>query len=286
MDWCYCVYGERRYGHAQDDELVMALPAETMDKALCGMEALYKKGIRYPISHAGAEMDVTQTFPSAYGIIKRLEEIRGKDDRLLLGVTGGIASGKTTVARMLETRGAPIIDFDALSRVVVESNKPAWEDIVAYFGEQVLLADKALDRKKLAEIVFRDPEKRKKLERFTHPRIYEEFSLLVKEHTSQNPNAIIQVVIPLLIEANLQYLFHRLLLVYVPREKQIERLMKRDQISLEVAEGILAAQMPIDDKKAYADFIVDNSGPLDETRKQVENIWEKLKEVQKPRTRK
>ena len=182
-------YGERRYGHAQDDELVMALPAEMMDKALRGMEALYKRGIRYPISHAGAELDVTQGFPMAYGGMKQVDEIRGKDERILLGVTGGIASGKSTVARMLEELGAPIIDFDMLSRVVVEPGKPAWAEIVGYFGEQVLLPDKTLDRKKVSEIVFRDAEKRKKLEGFTHPRIHEEFTRLVKEYAAQDPRS-------------------------------------------------------------------------------------------------
>jgi len=276
-------YGERRYGHAQDDELVMALPAEMMEKALRGMEALYKKGIRYPISHAGAELDITQGFPAAYGGMKQVGDIRGRDNRLLLGVTGGIASGKTTVARMLEELGAPIIDFDGLSRLVVEPGKPAWNDIRDYFGEQVLQEDKALDRKKLAEIVFRDPEKRKKLEGFTHPRIYDEFSRLVKEFTQEDPNAIIPVVIPLLIEANLQYLFHKLLLVYVPPEEQIHRLMERDHISREMAQNILAAQLPIDEKKAYADFIVDNSGSLEETKRQVGEVWQKLKKIQEER---
>ncbi len=276
-------YGERRYGHAQDDELVMALPGEMMEKALRGMEALYKRGIRYPISHAGAELDVTQGFPMAYGGMKQVEEIRGKDNRLLLGVTGGIASGKSTVARMLEELGAPVIDFDALSRFVVEPGKPAWKDIVAYFGEQVLLEDKTLDRKKISEIVFRDPEKRKRLEGFTHPRIYEDFRRLVKEYTQKDPDVIIQVVVPLLIEANLQYLFHKLLLVYIPQEKQIERLMDRDKISREMAQNILTAQLPIDEKKVYADFIVDNSGSLEETKRQVGEVWQKLKKFQEER---
>ena len=276
-------YGERRYGHAQDDELVMALPGEMMEKALRGMEALYKRGIRYPISHAGAELDVTQGFPMAYGGMKQVEEIRGKDNRLLLGVTGGIASGKSTVARMLEELGAPVIDFDALSRFVVEPGKPAWKDIVAYFGEQVLLEDKTLDRKKISEIVFRDPEKRKRLEGFTHPRIYEDFRRLVKEYTQKDPDVIIQVVVPLLIEANLQYLFHKLLLVYIPQEKQIERLMDRDKISREMAQNILTAQLPIDEKKGYADFIVDNSGSLEETKRQVGEVWQKLKKFQEER---
>jgi len=274
-------YGERRYGHAQDDELVMALPAGMMEKALRGLEALYKRGIRYPISHAGAELDVTYAFPMSYSGMKQLEEIRGKDNRILLGVTGGIASGKTAVARMLEELGAPIIDFDVLSRVVVEPGKPAWKEIVAYFGEQVLQGDKALDRKKLSEIVFRDFEKRKKLEGFIHPRIFDEFIRLVKEYAAKDPNVIIQAAVPLLYEVNLQYLFHKVLLVYTPEEIQIERLMKRDGISREMAVNILSSQLPLEEKRSYADFIVDNSGSLEETKKQVQEIWEKLKKFPK-----
>jgi dephospho-CoA kinase len=184
---------------------------------------------------------------------------------------------------MLEDRGAPIIDFDLLSRVVVEPGKPAWRDIVSFFGEQVLLPDQTLDRTKLSEIVFRDMEKRKKLESVTHPRIYEEFVRQVKEHTSEDPEVIIQVVVPLLIEANLQYLFHKLLLVYIPQETQIQRLMERDGISREMVQSILAAQLPIDEKRAYADYIIDNSGSLEEAKKQVQEVWEKLKDFQKSR---
>ena len=212
-----------------------------------------------------------------------MEELRGSDNRILLGVTGGIASGKSTVARMLEELGAPIIDFDLLSRVVVEPERPAWQDIVSYFGEQVLLPDRTLDRKKLSEIVFRDPEKRKKLEGFTHPRIHQEFVRLVKEHTARDPEVIIQAVVPLLIEAGLQYLFHKLLLVYIPQEKQIQRFMDRDKVSREMAQSILAAQLPIDEKRAYADFIIDNSRSPEETQRQVKEVWQKLKAFQKTR---
>jgi dephospho-CoA kinase len=273
-------YGERRYGHAQDDELAMALPAGTMEKALEGLEALYRRGIRYPISHAGAELDVTSAFPISYSGLNQLDEIRGKDNRILLGVTGGVASGKTTVVRMLEQLGAPVIDFDLLSQRVVEPEKPAWKEIVAYFGEQVLLEDRTLDRKKLSEIVFCDREKRKRLEGFIHPRVFDEFINLVKEHTSRNPNAIIQVDVPLMIEINLQYVFHKILLVYMPEEMQIERLIKRDRISEEMARNMIRSQLPIEEKRGYADFIVDNSGTLDQTRRQVEEIWKKLKEIQ------
>ena len=276
-------YGERRYGHAQDEDLVMAIPADMMEKALRGMESLYRRGIRYPISYAGAEQDLTAAFPMSYGSLDQLEVIRGKDNRLLLGVTGGIASGKTTVANMLAELGAPIIDFDILARKVVEPGKPAWQDIVDYFGKQVLNEDRTLNRKKLSEIVFADLEKRKKLESFTHPRIHEEFVKEVNKIAAEDPDAIIQVVIPLLIELNLQYIFHKLLVVYIPYEKQVERLMERDGISREQAENILKAQLPIDEKVGYADFVIHNEGSLEETQEQVRELWEKLKSIQKGR---
>jgi len=274
-------YGERRYGHAQDDELVMAIPADKMEKALRGMETLYRRGVRYPISFAGAEQDLSAAFPPAYGDINRLEEIRGRDNRLLLGVTGGIATGKSTVSRMLEELGAPLIDFDALARKVVEPGKPAWKDIVEYFGRQILQEDESIDRKKLSGVVFRDMEKRKKLESFTHPRIFEEFHREVTEIAARIPEPIIQVSIPLLIELNLQYRFDKVLVVYIPRERQIERLMRRDGIGREAAESILKAQVSIEEKVGFADFVIHNEGTLEETRKQVEDVWGKLKEVQK-----
>ncbi|MBW2348085.1 MAG: dephospho-CoA kinase [Deltaproteobacteria bacterium] len=278
-------YGERRYGHAQDDELVMALPADTMEKALRGLEALYRRGIRYPISYAGAEQDVTAAFPLSYGGLDQLETLRGKDNRLLLGVTGGIASGKSTVAAMLEELGAPIIDFDVLARRVVEPGKPAWKEIVDYFGRQVLNEDETLDRKKLSSIVFRDLEKRKKLEGFTHPRIGEEFLREVEEITRTDPNAIIQVVIPLLIELNLQFQFHKILVVYISAEEQIRRLAGRDGISEEEAANILKAQLPIDEKIGYADYVIHNEGSLEETKKEVEELWKVLKAEQEKRAR-
>ena len=211
------------------------------------------------------------------------EELRKNDHPILLGVTGGVASGKTTVARMIEDLGAPTIDFDLLSRVVVEPNKPAWKEILAYFGKQVLLADKTLDRDKISQIVFREPAKRKKLESFIHPRIFDEFTRQVKEVAAKDPPAIIQVVVPLLFEAQMQLFFHKILLVYIPQAMQAERLIKRDRISREMAANILKAQWPIEEKKAYADFVIDNSGTLKETRRQVGEVWRKLKRLQKER---
>jgi len=276
-------YGERRYGHAQDDELVIALPAEMVDKALNGMEALYRRGIRYPISYAGAETDITHALPEAYGGVDFINMLRGKDNRILLGVTGSIATGKTAVAEMLEELGAKTIDFDVLSRMVVEPGKPAYDDIVAYFGKQVLRPDKTLDREKLREIVFRDLEKKKKLESFQHPRIGEEFFKLVEQYASKDPNAIIQAVVPLLIEVNMHPLFHHVLMVYATEDEQKRRLMERDGVTEEMAMNMIRSQLSVEEKKGYCDLIVDNSGPLEETRKQVEKIWKKLKRIQQDR---
>jgi dephospho-CoA kinase len=200
---------------------------------------------------------------------------------LILGVTGGIATGKTTVANMLEACGAPAIDFDVLARRVVEPDKPAWKDIVAHFGEQVLLPDRTLDRKKLSGIVFRDEAERKKLEGFIHPRTGEEYVEEVARLTTAEPNAVIQAVIPLLFEANMQDMFDKILLVYAPRETQIERLVLRDEISEEEAGRILDAQLPIDEKLGLADFVVNNEKGLNDTRRQVEDLWQNLKKLQK-----
>jgi dephospho-CoA kinase len=278
-------YGERRYGHAQDEDLVMAVPAKMMEKALRGLEALYRRGIRYPISYAGTEQDLSKAFPMSYGGIQQLEMLRGQDHRLLLGVTGGIATGKSTVVRMLKELGAPVIDFDLIARQVVEPDKPAWKDIVDYFGTQILQEDRGLDRKKLSDIVFGDLEKRKKLEGFTHPRIQLEFIRQLNEIVENNPEAIIQVDVPLLIEQNMQFMFHKNLVVYTSAEKQMERLMEREGIGREEAATRLKAQLPIEEKVGYADFVIDNNGSLEETRKQVGDLWEKLKTIQKERTK-
>jgi len=201
----------------------------------------------------------------------------------VLGVTGGIASGKTTVANMLEDLGVPIIDFDLLSRQVVEPGQPAFKDITDYFGDGVIDKNGTLDRKRLSTIVFRNPAKRKILEGITHPRIVEAFVRQIKEMAEKDPHGIVQVVIPLLFEVNLTHLVHKVLVVYISPDKQIERLTKRDKISHKEAENILKAQMPIDQKVAKADFVIHNEGNIDETRKAVYALWRSLKEAQQER---
>ncbi len=195
----------------------------------------------------------------------------------MLGVTGGIASGKSTVSKMLGELGSPLIDFDLIARQVVEPGTPGLAKIVDYFGRQVLAEDGFLDRKKMSDIVFGDMEKRKKLEGFTHPPIYEAFFEQVEAISKKDPEAIIQVAVPLLIELNLQYLFDKLLVIHVPAEVQIERLANRDGISQEEAANILKAQLAIDEKLQFADFVVDNTKDLAYTQQQIEAVWEQLK---------
>ncbi len=274
-------YGERRYGHAQDDELALAIPAQRVGKALRGLEVLYRRGVRYPISYAGAEESVEATFPLPY---KRLDDfiakVRGRDNRLVVAITGSIACGKSAVSGMLEELGCPLIDFDQIARQVVEPGTEGYDRIVAYFGRQVLQEDGTLDRKALSDIVFKDFEKRKKLESFTHPYIYDEFFQQVNAIAAKNPNAIIQVAVPLLIELNLQFLFDKVIVVYLSPEEQVQRLAARDQITSEAAAMIIQSQLPPDQKVGFADYVIDNAGALEQTRKQVRVIWDSLKALQ------
>jgi len=206
------------------------------------------------------------------------EDLRKGGKAVLLGVTGGIACGKTVVANMLEELGAVLIDLDLIARQVVEPGKPALRETIDYFGREVLQEDGTLNRKKLSGLVFSDSEKREKLEGFTHPRIFEELLKQVNDVTAKDP--IIQVVVPLLIEKSLQSLFDKVLVVHITPDLQIKRLVERDGISKEEAANMLKAQMPIDEKLAHADFVVHNEGSMEETRKQVQEIWQALKKLQ------
>ncbi|MDY6954377.1 MAG: dephospho-CoA kinase, partial [Thermodesulfobacteriota bacterium] len=174
-----------------------------------------------------------------------------------------------------------LIDLDVIARKVVEPGTPGLRHIIDAFGNEVLQEDGTLDRKRLSKIVFHDAHKKKRLEEATHPLIFEELLREVNHITEKDEEAIILVVVPLLVEKNAQSLFDRILVVYIPQELQIERLTKRDGISRQEATNMLKAQLPIDDKVAHADFVVNNKGPLEETRRQVEEIWQALRKIQK-----
>jgi dephospho-CoA kinase len=205
-------------------------------------------------------------------------------DCLLLGLTGGVATGKSTVSAMLSQLGAKHVDFDLLARQVVMPGTPAHRHIVDYFGPSVLLPDGAIDRKYLSHVVFNHPKKRKKLESLTHPGIIDAFFRAVSEISASDPTSIIQISVPLLIERQLQPLFHKVVLVYASKAHQLARLVRRDGIDTRQAERIIASQTPIHDKRDAADIIIENEGALEATRRQVDALWRRLVACQDKRT--
>lgn len=213
------------------------------------------------------------------GIEKLLDLPRG----LLLGLTGGVASGKSTVASMLVERGAVVVDFDDLAREVVEPGTPALDEIREIFGGEVINAAGALDRKGLARVVFSNPDKRARLEAAVHPRIFDLYLARAAAVFDSKPDAVLVAVIPLLAELGLWDLFHAAVLVYAPAAVQKERLMARDGISADQAEKMLQSQMPMDEKLRLAGFVVHNDAGLHETGLQVGVLWREFDAMRRGR---
>ena len=195
---------------------------------------------------------------------------------LNVGLTGGIASGKSTVARMLAEKGAVLIDFDELAHAVQEPEGSVWREIVRHFGEEILHEDRTIDRRKLGETVFADREKRELLNRLVHPAIFEEWQRRLAEIRVRRADAIVVSDIPLLIEAGLKGMVDLALLVYITPEEQVRRVMARNSFSREEAERRLAAQMPIEEKLRWADIVIRNGGSPEETRRVVSEVWMEL----------
>ena len=195
---------------------------------------------------------------------------------LLIGLTGGIASGKTTVSNMFVKLGAHLIDADVIARDVVKPDKPAWKEIVSAFGESVLGDKKEIIREKLAAAIFNSPEKRKQLEAITHPKIIEEENQLINEIRKNNKPGIIILDAALLIEAGHHNRVDKLIVVYLNKNTQIKRLRKRDSLSLADAEKRLDSQMSLDEKVNLANYVIDNGKSTDEVEKQVSQIYKKL----------
>lgn len=194
----------------------------------------------------------------------------------LIGLTGGIASGKTTVAKILAQLGAAVVDADVLAREVVEPERPAWKEIVEIFGGGVLQADRTLDRQKLRATIFNDPAARKKLEAIIHPRV----RALAEERIAQHGAAGYEVVVyevPLLFEGNLHEWLRPVVLVACNIEVQKRRLQQRDGLSLEAAEKHIAAQMSLAEKRRLADYVIENDGDLADLERQVRAVLEKIK---------
>lgn len=187
-----------------------------------------------------------------------------------IGLTGGIATGKSSVSAYLASKGALLIDADVIAREVMMPGHPVLAAAVQWFGQAILNVDGTLDRKKLGSIVFQHPEERKALEAITHPAIRKEMRERAAAYEMQHPDKLIVSDIPLLYESGLEDGFEEIMVVYVPREVQLERLMSRDQMTQADAEARIAAQMDIERKKERANIVIDNSGSWAQTEKQLQ----------------
>lgn len=190
----------------------------------------------------------------------------------IIGLTGGIATGKSTVARLLAEHGAWIIDADQLSREVVAPGSPALTRIAELFGPQVIAADGVLERQALRELVFSDPAKRRTLEALLHPAIAELASVRLEEARQAGATVTVYMA-PLLIEAGATDRVDEIWVVTVRPEVQLARLMARDRCNLEQARQIVAAQMPLAEKERFGLVVIENSDSLEETARQVDAAW-------------
>lgn len=194
----------------------------------------------------------------------------------IIGLTGGIASGKSTVSNMLRELGAIIIDADEIAKKIVEQDRPALAEIKKFFGKEVIFEDGNLNRKKLGTIVFNNSYLLKKLNEITHPYIIKEIIDVINWYKKTCNNRVIILDAALLIEMDLIYLVEEVWLISVPKEVQINRLIQRENISADDAKKRIDAQMPLDEKKQYAHIIIDNSKDIDYLKAQVEQNWSKV----------
>lgn len=195
----------------------------------------------------------------------------------LVGLTGGIASGKSVVSNYLKQKGIPIIDADVVAREVVEPGTKGLQKIVDHFGTDYLTSEQTLDRKKLGQLIFSNEAAREQLAVFLDQAILDRMQGLTAAYrTRQEPLIVWDMA--LLIEKNYQSLVDEVLLVSVAPDIQVERLMARDHISAKEAKQKIASQLPLQEKKRFADLWIDNSGTLDETYRQIDHWLENLKE--------
>jgi dephospho-CoA kinase len=198
---------------------------------------------------------------------------------LIVGLTGGVASGKTAVSQVLKEEGAFIIDADQIARELVQPHKPAWNELIRAFGKEILQEDGFIHRKKLADKVFADPKKRKLLNQILHPRIKEEMDRRTKEIGQKDPEAIVVIDAPLIVELGDHREMDKLIVVASTQTQQIERLKERDGIGPEEALRILSSQMPVEEKVNLADFVIRNEGSLEETKKRAKEVFKELRKV-------
>jgi dephospho-CoA kinase len=192
----------------------------------------------------------------------------------LIGLTGGAGSGKSTVSQMLEELGAVVIDADQAAHAVYEPGSPGFDAVVREFGPEYV-RDGRVDRARLGELVFHDADARRRLNAIVHPLVRDWMAARTTEAVERGGHVVVHDV-PLLFENGLAGLYSTVLLVYVPEKVQLKRLVEGRGLSDDRARGMIAAQMPIEEKRKLASHVIDNTGPREETRRQVEQTWEML----------
>lgn len=198
----------------------------------------------------------------------------------ILGLTGGIATGKSTVSKIFAKHDIPIVDGDIIAREIVEPGKPALAALVQAFGEGILQTDGSLDRKRLGNIVFHDDQKRQLMNQTLNQYLRQAINQAIANQVAQQVPLVV-VDLPLMYEGHYDRYMDEVMVVYVPEAVQQERLQVRDQLSREEAAKRINSQMPIEEKKARADWVIDNQGTREETKFQVEN-WLKTKTAVEP----
>jgi len=200
---------------------------------------------------------------------------RTSDAGLTFGLTGGVACGKSTVARFFQDLGAYIIDADRVGHEMIEPGRPAYQDIVDHFGENILDAG-GIDRRKLGPRVFADPQQLRRLNAIVHPRIIARSQELAAEQQRRNPHAVVIVDAALIFESGIGGTMCKVIVAWCRPEQQLERLMAKTGVSREEAERRIKAQMPMEEKRRRADYVIDCSGTLEQSRAQANAIYLEL----------
>jgi dephospho-CoA kinase len=198
---------------------------------------------------------------------------------LIVGLTGGVASGKSVVSRILKEEGAYLIDADQIARELVQPRTSAWEELVKVFGKEILQKDGSIHRKQLAAKVFSDPTQRDLLNRTLHPRIKEEMGRRLKAIGQKDPEAIVVIDAPLLVEMGNHREMDKVIVVISTEAQQIARLRERGGVDQEEARRIMASQMATEEKVKVADFVIRNEGSLEETERRAREVFQELKRI-------
>jgi len=196
----------------------------------------------------------------------------------VIGLTGGIATGKSLVASLLQELGATILDADQLAREIVSPRQVAWKEIVATFGADILQEDQSINREKLRKIIFKDAQARKRLDSITHPQIRKLAQQRMKQLAAEGVEVVVYVA-PLFFENKVHLWLRPVILVTCDLSIQKRRLRERDKLGEEEIENHLSAQMTLEEKKKLADFVIENSGGLEDLKKNVRRVWVEIRSI-------